>query len=395
MSRHLKDWLLSYVDYASYTEAPKIMHYWSGVSAIAGALRRKVWIDQTYFRWYPSFYIVFVAPPGVVSKSTTADISMSILREVPGIHFGPDIVTWQALVTAFAAAQEPFQIGDAWHVMSPITLVASELGNLIDPQNRELINLFITLWDGRNVVEKVTKTSGSDTIEAPWINMIGCTTPSWMEANVPEVAIGGGFTSRCVFVYVDTKEKLVPYPKRVAPINGHSNRKFLLADLEHIATNLAGEYVLDGEAEAWGSEWYNELWTNRPTHLEEERLAGYVARKQTHLHKLAMVIAASKRDELVIMKQDLIEANVMLTSLETDLISVFACIGRSKEATAVRRLESLLKRRGKLEYSVAYRYVQDNFPNHTDYEGIVAGLLRSRKAIITTEGNTLFLVSAK
>ena len=28
--------------------------------------------------------------------------------------------------------------------------------------------------------------------------------------------------------------------------------------------------------------------------------AGYLARKQTHSHKLAMVLAASQRDELVI-----------------------------------------------------------------------------------------------
>lgn len=76
----------------------------SGLSlAIAGALRRKVWIDQAYFKWYSNFYIIpLVAPPGIVSKSTTAGIGMSILREVPGVNFGPDVVTWPAFVEAFA-----------------------------------------------------------------------------------------------------------------------------------------------------------------------------------------------------------------------------------------------------------------------------------------------------
>ena len=99
MSRHFPDWLAAYVQYASFSEAPTRMHFWSGVSAIAGALRRRVWIDQAYFKWTPCFYIVLVAPPGIVSKSSTAAIAMSLLREVPGINFGPDVVTWGAIVT--------------------------------------------------------------------------------------------------------------------------------------------------------------------------------------------------------------------------------------------------------------------------------------------------------
>ena len=70
--RNYSDWLKAYMEYAGYGEAPKYMHFWTGVSVIAGALRRKVWIDEIYFKWYPNFYIIFVAPPGVVSKSTTA-----------------------------------------------------------------------------------------------------------------------------------------------------------------------------------------------------------------------------------------------------------------------------------------------------------------------------------
>jgi hypothetical protein len=170
MSREFSSWLDAYVKYAAVTEAPKRMHFWSGVSAIAGALRRKVWIDMARFQWLCNMYIVFVAPPGVVSKSTTTDIAMDLLKQVPGIKFGPDVVTWPALVSAFAASSESFIYEDEWHTMSPLTLVASEMGSLINPQDREMVNLYITLWDGRKTFEKVTKMSGNDTVEAPWIN---------------------------------------------------------------------------------------------------------------------------------------------------------------------------------------------------------------------------------
>ena len=66
MTRIHNDWLSAFLDYTQFGEAPKHMYFWAGVSAIAGALRRKVWIDQAYFRWYPNFYICLVAPPGIV-----------------------------------------------------------------------------------------------------------------------------------------------------------------------------------------------------------------------------------------------------------------------------------------------------------------------------------------
>lgn len=103
-TRYFDNWLPAYVNYAAVTEAPRRMHFWAGVSAIAGCLRRRAWLDQKRFSWFPSFYVIFVAPPGVVSKSTTIDIAMDLLNKVPGVKFGPNAITWQALVTAFAAS---------------------------------------------------------------------------------------------------------------------------------------------------------------------------------------------------------------------------------------------------------------------------------------------------
>jgi len=40
MARKLDDWLKNYLVYAGVTEAPQRMHFWAGVGAIAGALRR-------------------------------------------------------------------------------------------------------------------------------------------------------------------------------------------------------------------------------------------------------------------------------------------------------------------------------------------------------------------
>ena len=185
--RNHADWIQSFLEYSAFGEAPRHMYFWSAVSAVAGALRRKVWIDQAYFRWYCNFYICLVAPPGIVSKSTTAGTALALLRRVPGIKFGPDVVTWPALVSAFAESTEGFELNGMMYPMSAMTLESSEFGNLLNPQDKEMVDLLVSLWDGKQGnFEKSTKHSWKDTVENPWINLIACTTPAWIAGNFPE-----------------------------------------------------------------------------------------------------------------------------------------------------------------------------------------------------------------
>ena len=377
MSRHYDDWLSAFIDYTSYGEAPKHMYFWAGVSAVAGALRRRVWIDQAYFRWYPNMYIILVAPPGIVSKSTTAGIAMSMLRKVPGINFGPDVVTWPALITAFSRATEGFELNGDIHAMSAITLESSEFGNLVNPQDKEMIDLLVSLWDGKQgSFKKETKNSGNDEIENPWINLIACTTPSWIAGNFPEYMIGGGFTSRCLFVYAAEKAQYVAYPGLQVPKDLEQFQANLIADLQHIST-LAGEYKLTPQAVSWGEAWYQRHYTVRSSNLDDERFGGYIARKQTHMHKLAMIIAASSSDELIITAEHLEVADKMITDLEPDMQFVFSKIGKSEAALYAERLIWYVKVRGECPFHEAYRHVHQYFPSMRDFEDVLAGCLRA------------------
>lgn len=399
MARKLDDWLTSYVDYASYGEAPSMMSFWCGVSAIAGALRRKVWIDMSYFRWHPNFYVIIVAPPGVVGKSTTAGIAMNILRKVPGINFGPDVVTWQALVKSFSESLESFKFGDDWMPMSALTIESSEFGNLFNPQDRDMVDLLVTLWDGKpGAFTKITKMSGNDSVENPWINIIACTTPAWIAGNFPDYLIGGGFTSRCIFVYAEEKARYVAYPFLHVPRNHEAIAQALIHDLEHIATTLVGPYTLNASALAWGDKWYENHYSNRPSHLDDERFGGYIARKQTHIHKLAMCLAASTKDEMIITENELALANTMVTSLELDMPKVFAKIGKTEESIHADRLIEFVKRNGKagVLYMDAYQHVHANFPNLSDFEGVLSGAIRAGYIMSPEQrDNVLWLVPGR
>lgn len=356
-TRKSKDWIKSFLQYSSYGEAPTKFYFWVAVSTIAGALRRRVWIDQKYFQWVSNCYVVLVAPPGIVSKSTTASVGMNLLKEVPGITFGPDVVTWQKLVEDMAKAQELvyWPEKECYLPMSCVTLSSSEFGTLLNPSDREMVDVLVSLWDGQpGAFKKSTKTSGSDSIENPWINIIACTTPSWIAGNFPEYMIGGGFTSRCVWVYADKKRQMVAYPADHVPPEFLSQREELIHDLEIIST-LVGEYRLSPEATSYGEKWYDDHWKNKHDHLPSDQFGGYLARKQTHIHKLAMILSAATSDELIITKPVLEMAAAMVEALESDMPKVFDKIGRNQMTKALSDLCEIIAAFGTLTRQELYR----------------------------------------
>lgn len=350
MARHFPNWIRAYLDYTKYLEAPDSFHFWAGVSAIAGALRGKVFFDMGYFKWKPNFFIVYVAPPGIVAKSTSMGVALPLLRQVEDIHFGPDSMTWQGLTESFADAKQSYLLPDnTTYTECAITVSVSELGTFLDPTNRELIDVLVDLWDGRPVPwKRRTKGEGESEIVNPFFNLIGCTTPGWMAENVPEYAIQGGFTSRTVFLYADTKRHFSAYPKleldRDKEVRALLPR--LVEDLRTIA-EIKGAYDMDAEAYEWGAHWYREHW-QRPV-SDGNNMAGYRARKQTHLHKLAMVIAAAQRDEPVIKLNDLVAADKIITALEPSMPEVFNAVSDNREVKCAALIVKMVRRAGAID----------------------------------------------
>lgn len=327
MPRNFPDWLSSFVEYGSIGEAPTHILWWVGVSTIAGALRRHVWIDQETFQWTPNFYIVVVAEPGIIAKSTTANVGFNLLRQVDGIKFGPDIVTWERLVAKLGEEGEFFEVEGQQEPMHAMTCAVDEFGTFIDPDNREQIDTLTSLWDSKKgKFSKETKTQGEDHLVNPWLNIFACTTPTWVNQNFPEYFLGSGFMSRLITLEAENKRIRVAYPKR--RIKDLRARKLielkLVADLKDMAACI-GEFRMTPEAEDWGEAWYEKHWDKYAVGSRE--LQGYPARKQTHLHKLAMVVAMSRGSFPIIDVRHMEEAEAALAAAEPGINKVFSVIG--------------------------------------------------------------------
>ena len=357
MPRNFPNWLREYMSYTRFSESPDVYHFWTGVATVAGALQRKVWFDQRIFKWTPNFYIVMVGPAGIAAKSTSMILGLSLLRKVPGIHFGPDSMTWQGLTVALQEASHAVPFGDPndkltceYRDMACIVCDISELGTFLRTDDAELVNVLIDLWDGhdREWVRKI-KSEDATIIKNPWIHVIGCTTPTWIKDNIPESMIGGGLISRILFVYADKKRHLAPYLDEVMPeAEFASVKEKLIEDLCAVA-KIKGAYELAPDARVWGRDWYKSLWGDRPVHMASQRFDAYISRKQTHVHKLAMVMAAAQRDELVITLDDLTTAARFVTSLEDAMIHVFESIGVVDTAKTVMEMMNIVKVHGKID----------------------------------------------
>lgn len=364
------------------SESPDDFHFWTGVSTIAGALRRRVWLDMRKFQWTPNFYIILVGPPGIATKSTSTRTGMKLLESVPNIHFGPPSITWQKLADSLSEAIEHMKVLGQGGVeefipMSCITVPVSELGTFLKIEDTALVDVLVDLWDGQQTRwGHATKTSGTVDIKNPWLNIIACTTPMWLKANFPDNLIGGGLTSRIVFVFGDTKKALIPYPDEVMPSTEyHRFENLLKADLCQIAM-MQGEYKLTPEARKWGHDWYSKHWTGeRPENMASERFGGYYARKQTHIHKMAIVLAAARHDALIVERDYLIEAEAILASAEKHMIKVFDSIGMVPEARHAGELVSYVKAHSFLTSDHLYKLVQ-NIMSLKDYEETLKAAVR-------------------
>lgn len=310
-------------------------------------------------------------------------------------------MTWQALAESLSTAIEHMKMLDensteVFIPMSCLTIPVSELGTFLKIDDTALVDVLVDLWDGQlSSWGHKTKTQGATDIKNPWLNIIGCTTPSWLKSHFPEHMIGGGLTSRVIFVYGDAKRKLIPYPDEVTPDAEYrlleSN---LVADLKEIA-ELSGPYTLTQAARAWGHEWYAKHWNgSKPIHLASDRYGGYLSRKQTHIHKLAIVLAAARSGKMFIEAEHLIEAEQLLATAEPHMLKVFESIGIVDEAKHVNELLGFVRAHGFLTSDALYKLVM-NTMNQKEFIEAISAAVRGGLLLIEHKAGQRGVVAGK
>ena len=204
-------------------------------------------------------------------------------------------------------------------------LIVDELATLIDANafKTGMIPVLTKLYDGKDF-DYHTKARGRELICNPCLSLLGGSTLHWIKESIPSVAIGGGFTSRVVFVFRESFEKLVPWPTMT---EGNVTRADnIVHDLNEVA-KLRGMFALNKEARKLYEGEYEHFYKTSDL-FDVPSLAGYAGRRHTTLLKVAMCISASLRDTRMIDEKDIAVAINALRQAESDMPRVLQAISR-------------------------------------------------------------------
>jgi len=341
MSRYLKDWLTEYVDYCcSTSEPPEIFHRWCGLSLIAAALQRKCFLTWGNMKFYPNLYIVIVAPSGRARKGTAISYYLNMAEELQ-IPLAAEAITREALIQALNATRksDPDPRTGELDTHSSLTIVSPELTVFLGYQNHQLMSDLTDWYDCRSRWIYRTKTSTSDEIFGVWVNMLGATTPELVRTSLPLDAIGGGLTSRIIFVYAEDKGRLCPAPF-ITPEH-QSQWKKLMHDLEQIHL-LKGQFQVSQDFLNRWIDWYQNEAQLYP--FDDPRFGGYSERRPNHVMKLSLVYSASRTDSMEVTSEDFENALKTLKETEYEMPKVFAGVGQLEYSNIIWEILQFLSR---------------------------------------------------
>lgn len=351
--RRLDDFITGHLEYTENTESPRSYHLWASLSTIAAALQRRVWMKWGHTHIYPNQFIILIGPSGN-RKGEPVTIARDLMKAVD-IKMIAEAITREALAKFMTDSVTDFNYDKRRHVQCAITGVFEEVSVFLGEGDAVMLADLTNWYDSRDTWTRRTLSRGPEEILGVCMNILGSTAPDWIPLMIPYSAIGGGFTSRIIFVVEHKKGKIIEDPE--AFTIDAKLRSDLIHDLERISL-LIGEFKFDTPAREKYKRWYRAqkeavMQGNPPIH--DPRFSGYVSRRATHVKKIAMACSSSRDDSMVIQEKDFDRALLMMESVEQHMPSVFTSVGRSLYSEQTDTVLDFIKTRGPIKRSELMR----------------------------------------
>ena len=342
--RNLDSWVDSYMQFQENTEPAAVFDKWTAHSMIAAALRKKIRLPYGRISYYPNLYIVLVAEPGIARKTQAISFGVKMLAEIPDIVMSADQITKEALLQDLEAAamDEPMPTGENFR-HSSLSIISKEFESFIGQKkdNTKMIVFLTDMFDASEMPTKYrTKNAGSNVIPSVFVNLLAATTPESLASCLPATAVGGGLTSRILFLWANDKKCKSAKPSLTAAEKALQEK--LIKDL-YLISRMSGDYEMTKEADDKWQTWYNRYEERDPNRICLDRsFAGWYARKPMYILKLAINRAASATDQLIISWEHVQQAIQDIESVEREMGLVFRAIGKRDVASEVDMVMQLI-----------------------------------------------------
>jgi hypothetical protein len=387
--RHFPNFLAAYREYTKCHEASAKVHMWTAISVIAAALERKVWLDEGLFTLFPNLYVFIIGAPGLVKKSTSTAVGVDMLRELDNMNIMAEQLTAAAMIDTLQRSGSKFSHKGQEVRQSSVFCYASELNVFLKEVFGSTVELLTTFYDCQpNDSSKPwireTKGNGQVKVFGPCLNVLGCSTPTWLRESVPESQMGGGFSSRVIYVMeTEPPNVYVPWPK--VDTSGREMRKKLVEDLR-VIHNLAGEFSFTDEARAFYSDWYIAYMKQMAGGQIHRNFEGYFGRKGTLIKKLAMVASVAESNSLVGEVSHIAKAIAWLEGVEKHMMAAFGVVGKNEGAALTLNVLEFLQKRSKATGGE----VLQNFVHDADgqvLERVLSDLQKMRLIQLAVDGS--------
>lgn len=337
MARRCKgSWLESYLDYTRKQESPTAFHEWVGLSLLSASIGRHVWIPRIKYTIFPNLFVILVAGSAFCRKSVSIAIGMDILKslEKPPMVFAQKITT-EALIQALEEAK----VDGA----SSGIICASELSVFMgsDATKSGIIPTLTDLYDSPKEWVYHTRGRGKEVLRNVTLSVLAASTKEWLRSSIPIDAVGGGFTSRIIFVSQHAPSKLILFPDdEVDDIDEEILKSDLIADLWEVRTKIKGEIKFSPEAKKTAREWY----VKEHQHIRDSRLDGYFGRKHDTMFKLASLLSISESNNKVVSHVHIHRALGMLNENERNLGDIIASVVATAIGGDTERILDLIRK---------------------------------------------------
>lgn len=332
-------WLDSYMEYTAEQESPQAFHQWVAMGVLSACIGRNVFIPRVKYTTYPNLYIVLVAGSAKCRKSVSISIGRDLLN---GLKEPPTVFAQKITTEALIEALELTKKNDACYGL----ICASELSVFLggDSIKSGIIPALTDLYDSPKEWVYHTKGRGKETLKNVTLSMLGASTKDWLRTSIPVEAIGGGFTSRVIFVFEDSPSKLVLFGQDLKHNEVH--RQDLIYDLEMIK-KVHGQIIFTPEAIDYSWEWYK----MESDIIRDEKVDGYFGRKHDTMFKVATILSLSESNNLIVDKHHILKALELLERNEQYLNTVMESVTSTSFGGNTDKIFHIIKKFKKISHA--------------------------------------------
>lgn len=331
------DWISSFLSYTDGMPSPEIFRLWSAISAVGGALERRVWVRTARSSLYPNLFTLLVAPPGI-GKSQAINPVADVWRGCKKLKVAPDNVTKAALIDALSEANNKVSLPSGILEYHALLVACSELGVFLPAHDLEFLSVLNDIYDNRpSYTENRRSLSKQIAIKNPQLTILAGTQPGFLANLLPDEAWSMGFTSRIIMIYSGETPEIDLWADSAGQDKEFERMVIGLRPAER----LYGAFGWEPEAQHKMTQ-FN--FNRRASEPEHSKLLHYNSRRTIHVLKLSQIAAVSSRMEMVIRACDVDRAIDWLLAAEAVMPDIFREMKRKSDTDVISELHFFMWR---------------------------------------------------